>query len=230
MRDRITHELARLEHQQDALRHALEMIDQGESPEHVRSYLNDQATELLSSDGRRSSAERRAPRARREITPDQALSALSELNPGLHEHLVRLKEHDQHRYERELNRLRPRLESMALQKHAAPDQWEYRVNLFQAERRARRLAHRAVDATDEDERQASIDELTELVSHQFEHREQIHEMEIASAEQQAKTQRRRLEEARAKRKQLVQERVQHLLERAADSELQDDHPPRRQRR
>ncbi len=232
-RQRINRQLKTLERQEQRLRTALRMLDEGQSPQQIREFLSNDAERRAGDRERPDGQDSERPRRRRApeqpISPDEALSALSELNPELHRHLQSLKERDVRRYQSEINRLIPRLGPIARQRRAHPDHWEARVQMFHAEQRARRLARRATMATDDDERQARVDELRELINRQFVHRERMHEIEIGRGERNVGEQRRRLKEARANRPQLVAQRVEEMLKRAAQDELLDDHQPRRRR-
>lgn len=214
MRTFITRQLDRTQTQQDRMHKALDMLERGDAPDTVRKFLRENGTD-----------QRRRGRESSEVSRENILATLAELNPTLHKRLMQQKERNPRRFERQVRRLFPRLRELARLRHDDPEKWEIRAQLFRSEQRARFLARRATGALTDEEREVSTRQLREVVNQQFTLRQRMYELELQRAQARIAEQQQRLQDANSRRDEFVMTRVSQVLQKAAEDELLGDGRP-----
>ncbi len=182
---------------------AIAMLDHGATPAEVHEFMR--------RDRRSGFRERFSGDA---PTADEILEVLAELNPRLHARLSGAREEFPEEFENQVRRLTPRLRHLVYLREHEPDLWLERVREMRLEHQARRAARIAVNAPTDEARQEAIETLRDSVSQHVDIRIGFHERRLAGAEAEIEEGRQRLEAHRARRTELIEERVATMLEEA----------------
>lgn len=220
------------------------MLDEGEPlpavREHVRSAWSDDLFDRAR--GTRDRGGPRQPeRAGPESGPDrpdtdrplpdtaEVLHALREVNPNLHERLLRAREQDPEAFEEMVRRAGQRFRHLVDEKAQSPDRWQRRVRTFRLERRAADLAQQAVSG-EEAARADTTEELRSVIGQLFDLRTEVQSEEIDRLSERLETSRSRLDSVIADRDRLISERVAAMVRAAESGETALPPPTERGRR
>ena len=203
--------LDELDAQRARILHAMERLDAGAPIDDLRAGLEGQR------------GESRPPRANHEIDPERLLRILRDMNPEVYDRLSAMEQKNPQMASRLRERIIKRMRSdrtiaeMARLLEQDPKAYRLRVEQHALQTRAFRAARRFVEATlagDADDAAAARAEVRDLLSKQFDLRQQDQGRMIAKAEERLSAARARIDQAAQAREEEVDQRVDELLRRA----------------
>ncbi|MDX2114664.1 MAG: hypothetical protein SFZ24_03460 [Planctomycetota bacterium] len=143
------------------------------------------------------------------------LAMLREIRPALGERLTTLRQEDPEEFRRIFQQFRGRLAKLFRDRMHDPERWPQRAEMFRLEMDAIESARRAA-ALAPAERGGQLDRLREVLGKQFDLRLELAESDLARLDSRSAELRSDIEARKARRDTLVQERVQQMVERAAN--------------